>query len=125
MLNALLILNGVIQLAFALFHVQLGMAISRVTGIGDARPLMIALNASGTGMFFFFAYASLVPRRQLVTTHLGRAVLVLIAVTYLVRAAEEAVIFHFNPLVFWSCLGVGLLNLVILALSGRETSRSR
>ncbi len=119
MLKALIAVNGLVQLAFALFHVQMEMGIARLTGMGDARPLMLALNASGMLMFFFFAYACLVPGRQLAGTHLGRAVLVLIAATYLVRAAEEALIFRFDPLIFSSCLVVGLLNVVILSLSSR------
>ncbi len=123
MLNALLIVNGVIQLAFALFHVHLGMAISRLTGIGDLRPLMLALNTGGMLTILFFGYACLVPRRQVVTTHLGRALLALIAASYLVRAAEEVAIFRFNPVIFWSCVVVGVLNVAILLLSWREPSR--
>lgn len=108
----LLLVAGLVNLAFALFHVYLGYEISLwQSQPADVRGLMEGLNAAGALLVFFLAYACLFRRQDMLETGLGAAVFVLGAMVYLARAGEEFFWFAFKPVVFYPCLAIGLLHL--------------
>jgi len=122
MRKALIVIGGVFNSFFALFHVLLSWGIHRTTGLPPAvKSLMEMLGISGMLMFFFFAFASLLCWRDLLTTRLGRMVITLIAVVYLSRAAEEVLLTtRISPLIFGSCLLVGIIYTLALFPGGAE-----
>jgi hypothetical protein len=118
----LLLLGGVFQVAFGLFHILLSRSIHLDTTIStDHRALMQALNISGTIMIFFFAYVSLFCRHEMVTTHVGRATLAFVCMIYFGRAIESPLLFGFEPVIFTLCIIIGFLYLIPL-LQSRRTS---
>jgi hypothetical protein len=109
-----MIAGGALNFLFGVFHVWLGWNIYRAQGLSaGSRGLMLALDVGGTLLIFFLAYASVFCARELLTTRIGRGVLVLAAVLYLSRAAEEFVWFSFTPAIFFSCLLAGLIYAVL------------
>jgi hypothetical protein len=127
MSKALFITGGILNLLFGLFHLLLGYQLAHLPAAAvrpDLKGLMAAFNLVGTLLIFFFAYASLVERRTLWEARLGRSVLLLAAMVYLSRAAEEFVLFHFNAVVFFSCLGVGALYFGLWLGAARAATRA-
>ena len=114
-MNTMLLIGGVFQILLGALHIYLSRQIQIAPGIrpGD-RALMQALNVGGMLMIFFFAYVSFFCRRELVSTQVGRAVLVLVCLFYFVRALESPLLFGFEPAIFVVCIVVGLLYLVPL-----------
>jgi len=125
MTKALLIVGGVLNSVFFLFHVYLGYQIHHLVRLAASyRSLMEALNVGGCLFILFFAYASLCRAGDLIRTRLGWAVLALVSALYLSRAAEEFFLFSFTPAIFGSCALVGGLYAAILVLAVRSGSRS-
>jgi len=118
----LVISGGVLNFLFGLFHIWLGWRIYPAKGLSPgSRGLMLAFDVGGTLLIFFIAYASAFCSREMLTTRIGRAVLILAAVLYLSRAAEELVWFSFTPAIFFCCILVGLIYTVLwFAPSGNK-----
>jgi len=124
MAKRLLIIGGVLNTIFFLFHIQLGYQIHHLTQVSSShRALMEALNGAGVLFIFFFAYVSFFHAEELIETGLGRIVLALVAVLYLSRAAEEFFLFAFTPLVFGSCLLVGALYVALFTLALQQVQK--
>ncbi len=117
MLRFLLLVGGVVNLLFGLFHLWLGNQIRLSSLPEGVRGLMLAFDLGGTLFIFFFAYASFFRRRDLESTRLGQATLALCALTYWVRAVEELVLFSFTPAVFFSCFLAGAIYVAALLLT--------
>ena len=118
--RALLLVGGILNLAFAAFHVVLFRNIEASTTLSpSAKGLMHALNGAGTLFIVFFVVVSLFFRDDLLMTRLGKLTLGLVAALYLIRAAEEFVLFKFSPLIFGSCAVVGGLYVAILLMAIR------
>jgi hypothetical protein len=115
--------GGVLNVVFCVFHIWLGIMISRWPGPKDVRGLMEALNVGGTLFIGFFAYAFLVRGKDLIATGLGRATLVLAILLYWSRAAEEFFLFTFNPAIFVSCIVSGAIPAALLFLTAASPSR--
>jgi len=65
----------------------------------------------------FFAYISIFHSKDVFSTKLGKATLVLIALFYFIRAIEEITFFQVGVLkMFIPCLVVAILNVVLLFL---------
>jgi hypothetical protein len=116
MKRGLILAGGVLNSLFALFHVFLSWQIHHISGVApDIKALLEMFALGGTLMIFFFAFASLLCPTDLLTTRLGRLVIGLIAAVYLSRAAEETLLaVQFSPVIFWSCLLVGVIYVVAL-----------
>ncbi len=122
MSKALLVIGGVLNTVFFIFHLLLGYQIHQLTQVpAPYRALMEALNLGGVLFIFFFACASFFYGKELLQTGLGRAVLALATVLYLSRAAEEFFLFKFTPVVFASCLLVGAIYLILFVMALKKT----
>lgn len=125
MRKVLLVLTGVLNLLFGVFHVFLGYQIHSWIALSDhARGIMQACNIGCTLLVFFLAYVCLVRGKELMSTGLGGAVLGLGTLIYLSRGAEEFVLFEGNLAILGSCLAAGLLHLGLMLgvrMPARET----
>jgi hypothetical protein len=126
MAKPLLIAGGILNTVFFLFHLFLGYQIHHLVQLTTPyRTLMEALNVGGVLFIFFFAYASFFHGKELLTTGLGRVVLLLVAALYISRAGEEFVLFKFTPVIFGSCLLVGIIYVTLFAIALKETNKRR
>ncbi|HUB02854.1 MAG TPA: hypothetical protein VL983_09215 [Terriglobales bacterium] len=122
MTKILLIAGGILNTLFCIFHVFLGYQIHSLMHLAPpVRALLEALNAGGALFILFFAYASLLRGAELMETGLGRAVLALVSVLYLSRAAEEFFLFQFTPIIFAGCLLVGAIYVTLFAIAPRKS----
>ena len=112
----LLIVGGIINVLFGLFHIWLGRSLHLANGLTPpVQALLEMFNVSGALFIFFFAYASLFRRDELLATGLGKAVMIVCLLLYWARAAGEIVLFPgFSVAVFASCLIVGAIYLAVL-----------
>lgn len=109
--------GGALNAVFCLFHVWLGISISRWPGPKDARGLMEALNVGGVLFIGFIAYAFIFRGNELVATGLGRAALVAAILFYWSRAVGEFILFTFNPAIFIPCVVAGAIPAALLFLT--------
>ncbi|MCP4896314.1 MAG: hypothetical protein GY906_05005 [bacterium] len=101
----LLGLGGVLSIAAAAFHVLLARAIYLSAELDEAtRALLQALNVVGILMIGFVGIAAFLYRAELLTTRLGRGVLVLTVLMWGSRAIEEIVLFEGSPVMLGYCL---------------------
>jgi len=126
MFKRLMIVGGILNSLFFLFHIFLGYQIQHLAhAAASHRGLLAAFNVAVALFIFFFVYASFLHQKDLLETKLGHAVLGLASLLYLSRAAEEFILFKFNTRIFVSCLLVGAIYagaLVIAMRSGRPTA---
>lgn len=121
MKGRLVLLGGLFNSAFLVFHILLAVRIGAWDALPDeARALLSMFNTGSILVLFFFAAGSLIFRTDLLRTAVGQAILLLIFAFYAVRAGEEvAVAPRFSPLIFVSCLIVALVYLTAWILAGR------
>ena len=102
----LLVISGGLNVLFGLLHIWLGWEFHHATHLSpDDRALMEMLNVCAILLILFFAYASFFCRKELLSTALGKAVLVLILLMYLSRAIEEVILSPtFSAIIFVTCL---------------------
>jgi hypothetical protein len=123
MSRALLTVAGIVNALFGLFHILLGWQLRLATDLPPgARSLLQALNLGGALLIFFLAYASLFQKSDMLSTGLGRATQALAILVYWSRAAEEFVLFSFTPVIFFPCLIMGGIYVVVLLLGPRASS---
>ncbi len=120
----LLRIGGIWNGFFTLFHILSAVGIQTAPGLSpDIRALLQMLNVGLILMLAFATFASFACERDLLTTRLGRATIVLIALFYGVRVAEEIVISPaFSPLIFGLCL---VAAVIYTALALRAPSQAR
>ena len=118
MFKRLMILGGILNSFFFLFHAFLGYRIHRLASVH--RGTLQSFNIAGTLSIFFFAYASFAHQKDLQETRLGHAVLALASLIYLSRAAEEFILFKFTAGVFASCFIVGALYATALVIAVKK-----
>ena len=124
MTRVLLILGGVLNTLFFLFHFLLGYQIHNLTQVAPPlHGLMQALNVGEVIFLFFCAVVSFFCQTDLVQTRLGRLFLSLIAIFYLTRACEEFIIFKFTPTIFAACAVTGLIYFALLLISWTKRGR--
>lgn len=87
------------------------------------RSIMQVLNISLTFVFAIFAYVSLTHSDALLTTPLGRALLVLIALFWFLRAVQQIIFFKLQHRLSWGFLFFFLLGAVIYAVPLVGTTR--
>jgi len=113
-------LCGVLNAAFLAFHLLLAAWIQRMPLVPDARALMHAFNICGLLMIGFLAYAFLFCRGEL-GTRIGRGAILLGALVYLTRAADELALFiRPSPVIVAICVVAGALHLAALRSACRR-----
>ncbi len=119
--KTLLQLGGALSALFFLFHLFLGWRLHHAQFDAGVRSLLEMMNGGGALLILFLAVASLGFTREVLTTALGRTVLVVAAALYLLRAAAEIVVSpHLSPAIFGTCLLTGALYLAALILALRR-----
>jgi hypothetical protein len=127
MSKTLLNFGAVINLLFGAFHIWLVKIIQASDSFARApemRPLMLVLNISTALLILLFAYASFFCKKDLLTTKLGKSILVLTALFYLLRAVEEIIFFKFSFVIFTPCTLIGAMYVAILFLPYHEEDYS-
>ena len=123
MKQTLLVIGGGLNVLFGLLHLWLGWEFHCATHLSpDDRTLIEMLNVGAILFVFFFAYASFFCRKDLLSTALGKAVLVLILLMYLSRAIEEVILSPaFSIVIVATCLLVaGVYLAAILSKGGSQ-----
>ena len=122
MKKILLITGGVFNIILTIFHIFLGYKISLFENIAPGyRELMIMLNVGGTLFILLFAIASLAYTKDMLTTRLGKLLIVFIILLYASRAVEEIIVSsHFSLLIFIVCVIIALDYLSILLIPERN-----
>ncbi len=121
MSKALLLIGGILNSLFFVIHVLLGYQLFHLTQLAPPfRGLIEALNVGGVLFILFFAYASFFYGQELLSTGLGKAVLLLASVLYLSRAAEEFFWLRFTPAIFALCVIVGAIYAALLVIAIRQ-----
>ena len=118
MSKRLLLIGGVMNGIFALFHIWLGWQIQMLPDLlPDYKALIQMLNVGGILTIAFATFVSFFCTDDLMTTGLGKTTMILIALFYATRAAEEIVLAHnFSPMIFGVCLAVAMVY--VLAVAG-------
>ncbi len=126
MRRILVIVAGCVMILFALLHGYLAWEIHHMTALSaDDRALMEMLNVA-TGLFaLFFGVSSLFLLRELLTTPLGRVVLLFGFLMMAFRSVAEIVIApSFNTPIFITCAVVACFYVAAL-LTGASHHTSR
>jgi len=96
-MESILLVGGFYHLAGAVFHLMFwklfhwNKELATLNALN--RAVMQILNLCLTFVFIMFAYLSIFYRAELLSTGLGRAVLLLISVFWILRAVEQIVFF--------------------------------
>ena len=115
MSKVLLVVAGIANFLFFLFHIFLGYQLHRMPGVSDLmRGFLQTFNAGGMLVMAMLAYVFLARGREVMSTGLGAAVLAYGAVLYLARAAEEFIWMRGNVTIAAICVAVGLLHALVL-----------
>ena len=95
--ETVLFIGGIYNLAFVIFHLLFYKIfnwkkdLARITFINSA--IMQVLNYSLTFIFLIFAYLSFFYSKEILTTHLGRVLLLSISLFWFFRAIEQIYFF--------------------------------
>jgi hypothetical protein len=117
MSKRLLLIGGVFNALFTIFHIWLGWQIQLIPDLlPDYKALMQMLNVGVVLVIAFATFASLLCTHDLITTGLGKTTIILIALFYAMRAAEEIVLAtEFSPVIFGICLAVAVIYILTIA----------
>jgi hypothetical protein len=113
----LLLVGGSFNAFFTVFHIWLGWQIQLLPGLlPEIKALMQMLNVAGILTIAFATFASFFCVEDLVGTSLGRATIILVALFYAIRAAEEIILApEFSPVIFGVCLVVAMIYTLAIA----------
>lgn len=116
MRKTVVLIAGGFSLILVIFHVYLGLEIHGLDMLSsEHRALMGMLNISTALLVFFLAIGSIFFIKDVLTTRIGRFVLVVGFLLYALRAIGEVVLFPvFNVGIFVVCVFAALLYLVAL-----------
>ena len=124
MSKVLLIAGGILNALFAVFHLALP-SLAQWQGTlcaisTDNQAVMYTLNLAVALTLLVFAYVSVFHRRDLLTTNLGKALGISIALFWLVRAVAEILYFRIGVDGSWVSVvifrAIGFLYLIPLFL---------
>jgi hypothetical protein len=111
MSKVVLVVAGVANLLFVVFHAWLGYRFSLMPDVSEqVRGLLQTFNAGGLLVLVMLACAFLLRGREVMTTGLGAVVLAYGALLYLSRAGEEYIWLGGNPAIATVCVALGLLH---------------
>ena len=122
MSKALLIAGGILNALFAVFHFALPSLAQWQNTLStistDSQAVMYTLNLAAAFTLLVFAFVSVFYRHDLLTTNLGKALSISIALFWLVRAVAESLCFRIEVNGSWTGVlifgAVGLLYLIPL-----------
>lgn len=126
MKRSLILVGGVANTLFFIFHLWLGWNLHHAVQIPfPLRGLLEMFNIGGTLCIGFLAYASLAHRDELARTGAGRAAMVLALLLYATRGAGEFVFTpRANPLIVASCVAMAVVYLGAMLVPDRSRPRS-
>jgi hypothetical protein len=108
MSETLLLLGGIYNLLFAVFHLLFWRIFNWKEDLASLtslnRAIMQVLNLCLTFVFVIFGVVSLLYPAQMVGTELGRALTVMIAFFWFLRAVEQVIFFKLKNWVSWTFL---------------------
>ena len=118
--QTLLMTGGSLNVLFGLLYIWMGWGFHHATNLSkDYRAVLEMLNVGTILFVFFFAYASFFCAKEILTTWLGKAVLVLILLVYLSRAVEEIILAPtFSIAIVATCLLVAGVYLAAILWKG-------
>jgi hypothetical protein len=94
-MKSLILICGIISALFTIFHIAFWWLFDWPASLlymtAEHRMLMQTFNFCMIPLFIFFTYVYLVLRDEILTTRLGRAVLLMNAAIYFFRAAAELI----------------------------------
>jgi hypothetical protein len=124
MKKTLLLIGGIANTLLALFHVWLCLAIHRWHGVQpEVKALTEMLAFGGMLTVAFLAITSLAFAKDVLTTRLGRAVILLNITVYATRAAGEFVFTtSFHPAIFAVCVAIAALYVAVWLVPDRKPS---
>ncbi len=96
--KSVILAGGIYHVAFAIFHLMFWKLFRWKEDLASLsvinRAVMQILNLCMTFVFLIFAYISIFHAAELLTTKIGKALLLLIAVFWFLRAIEQIVFFE-------------------------------
>jgi hypothetical protein len=119
MAKTLILVGGFYNLAFAVFHLlfwrifKWNTDLQRVSFLN--RAIMQVLNLCLMWVFVIFGYISLFHADELLSSSLGHALLVLMALFWLFRAIEQIIFFHLKSWGSWLFLAIFLVGALLYA----------
>jgi hypothetical protein len=124
MSKALLIAGGILNALFAVFHFALPSLAQWQNTLStistDSQAVMYTLNLAAAFTLLVFAFVSVFYRHDLLTTNLGKALSISIALFWLVRAVAEILYFRIGVNGSWVGVlmfgAIGFLYLISLFL---------
>jgi hypothetical protein len=121
-----LIIGGVINVLFVLFHIFLGYNIYQIQNIAvEYRSLMTMLNVGGVLFIALFAIASLGYTQEMLTTRIGSLVTLFVVLLYGSRALEEIVVSsHFSTVIFTACIIVAVVYIIPLVIGRKNVPQA-
>jgi hypothetical protein len=124
-MRTIILTGGVLNLLLAFFHIFLCYKIFHFYGTMPIYPLLQMFAIGGMLMIFFLAYTSLVCSVDLVTTKIGRPVLMLNILIYLTRVLGEFILFpQQNFLIIGLCSFLTLLYVYIFVMSRMNSQKN-
>jgi hypothetical protein len=121
--ETLIIAGGVYSIVLIIFHVMFWRIFKWPESLNSLNHINKAtiqvLNISITFIFFIFAYISLAHTHELLTTQLGKSLLVLISALWLFRAAQQVVFYKLKHkasvgLTFFFLIGAFLYGIPVI-----------
>jgi hypothetical protein len=114
-----LVMGGLFNLAFAVFHILFWRIFDWKRDLESLsfnnRQIMQVLNLCLIFAFVLFAWISFFHRNELLQTALGRSILILIALFWLLRAIEQVLFFGLNRPASVAFLVVFLIGALLYA----------
>jgi len=122
MSKRLLLVGGIFNAFFTVFHIWLGWQIQLLPGLlPEIKALMQMLNVAGILTIAFATFASFFWVEDLLNTGLGRTTIILVALFYATRAMEEIILSpEFSPVIFGVCILVAMIYMLAIAGSVRK-----
>ena len=126
--KVLLLIGGIINLVFALFHVALGQALGGQDVSGclslDNRATVYTLNFSVAFTCLTFAYLSLFHRKVMLGMPIGTAILAVIGAFWVLRAINQVVFYGLSasdtPL--WTVVSLLISLLYVVPIFGKRSA---
>jgi hypothetical protein len=122
MTKKLLLIGGIINALFTLFHLYLHYQLYKLKELAAGLyALLLMLNLGGILFILFFTLAFLLYSREVLSTRLGGLTLLFCSLVYGTRALEEIVISpHFSIVIFSTCIVTFFLFLITWIMQKRS-----
>jgi hypothetical protein len=124
MKETILLIGGVICIAFAAFHLSFWKIFDWRKSLSsisqENRAIIYVLNLSVIFFLFVFAYLSIFQGNALISSLLGKTIIILMAAFWIIRAIEQPIFFGFRAketfIIVVVCLMIGVLYIIPLVV---------